>query len=62
MQEQLKELIGKKVAVWSGAQGSKDEGVFERCDGTWVRIRAKEQVLYLCVHNIRLIKPLEEIY
>jgi hypothetical protein len=61
MNDMLKELVGRRVAIWSGgSQGYKDEGTVEKADGIWIRLREKNEVKYFSVHGVRLIKVLDE--
>jgi len=58
----LKDLLGRKVEIWSvsGQSSYKDEGVLERCDGIWLRLRSKNELKIFSAHTIRLIKCVEE--
>ncbi|MEZ0327039.1 MAG: hypothetical protein ACAH95_14155 [Fimbriimonas sp.] len=60
--ELLRELVGRKVTVFSLQGGSErqDVGVLEAIDTTWFRLRkAETEVMYFSVYQVRLIKPFD---
>jgi hypothetical protein len=62
MNKYLTELIGREVMLWSvtGQGEHRDDGVFEGCDGAFVKLRKNEVTLYFPIYVVRLIRPKAE--
>ena len=55
----MKEMLGKKVQVYSVHGGGESQvvGTLEAVDDTWIKVRKSEsEVMYFCVYQIRMIK------
>ena len=54
----LEELLGQRVEVWTVETGIKDAGILEAYDDQWIKVRQSHgTMLYFCIVNVRLIKP-----
>jgi hypothetical protein len=62
----LNELVGRRVAIWSGGEhaGARDEGIFEGFDGVVIRLRKenrdKHESFLFPIYRVRLIRALDE--
>lgn len=61
MEDVLRELLGKRVIVYSGENNAySDKGTLEAYDGNWVRLRVPSgDLLCFPIYNIRLLKASE---
>lgn len=55
----MQELIGKKVTVVSeaGVGERQDVGILESFDGTVIKLATERGVLFIVIHQVRMIKP-----
>lgn len=59
MSELLKSLVGTRVKVYSGEDGTyQDDGILEAVDEQVIVLRNNGQALVFPIANIRLIKPI----
>ena len=56
----IAELIGKKITVYSEAEGAErqDIGVLQSAEGSWIKIHKESgETLYFQLSRIRMVKP-----